>query len=102
MSRGGKVVGKVLDQKCYPSPIPKGGLETLLMVQFKIADEKRKYMERLDEITTKNYTSDFPEGIEIENHEEYIKTAREEEQAKYDSDSDHVIDDETNDIICID
>ena len=23
MSRGGKVVGRVLDQKCYPSPIPK-------------------------------------------------------------------------------
>ena len=72
------------------------------MVQFKIADEKRKYMERLKEIITKNYTSDFPEGIEIENHEEYIKTVREEEQAKYDSDSDHVIDDETDDIIYID
>ena len=69
------MVGRVLDEKCYPSPIPKGGLEILLMVQFKIADEKRKYMERLKEIITKNYTSDFPEGIEIENHEEYIKTA---------------------------
>ena len=65
------------------------------MVQFKIADEKRKYMERLKEIITKNYTSDFPEGTEIENHKEYIKTVRDEEQAKYDSDSDHVIDDET-------
>ena len=96
------MVGRVLDEKCYPSPIPKGGLEILLMVQFKIADEKRKYMERLKEIITKNYTSDFPEGIKIENHEEYIKTVREKEQAKYDSDSDHVIDDETDDIICID
>ena len=92
----------VLDEKCYPSLIPKEGLGILLMVQFKIADEKRKYMERLKEIITKNYTSDFPEGIKIENHEEYIKTVREEEQAKYDSDSDHVIDDETDDIICID
>ena len=72
------------------------------MVQFKIADKKRKYMERLKEIITKNHTSDFPEGIEIENQEEYIKIVREEEQAKYDSDSDHVIDDETDDIICID
>ena len=72
------------------------------MVRFKIVDEKRKYMERLKEVITKNYPSDFPESIEIENHEEYIKTVREEEQAKYDSDSDHVIDDETNDIICID
>ena len=70
ISRGGKVIGRVLNEKRYPSPIPKGGLEILLMVQFKIADEKRKYMERLKEIITKNYTSDFPEGIEIENHEE--------------------------------
>ena len=71
------------------------------MVQFKIAYKKRKYMEKLKEIT-KNYNSDIPEGIEIENHEEYIKTVREEEQAKYDSDSDHVIDGETDNIICID
>ena len=85
-----------------PSPIPKGGLEILLMIQFNIADEKKKYMERLKEIIAKNYTSDFPEGIEMENHKEYIKTVREEEQAKYSSDSDHVIDDETDDIVCID
>ena len=96
------MVGRVLDEKCYSSPIPKGGLEILLMVQFKIADEKRKYMECLKEIITKNSTSDFPEGIEIKNHKEYIKTLREEEQAKYDSDSDYVIDDETDDIVCID
>ena len=32
---------KVLDEKCYPSPIPKGGLEILWMVQFKIANEKQ-------------------------------------------------------------
>ena len=37
-------------------------------------------MERLKEIITKNYTSDFPEGVEIENQKEYIKTVREEEQ----------------------
>ena len=93
ISKGGKVVGRVLDSK--------GGLEILLMVQFKVADEKRKYMERLKEIITKNYTSDFPEAIETENHEEYIKTVREEEQAKYDSDSDHVTDDETDDIFVL-
>ena len=42
MSRGGKVVGRVLDEKCYLSPIRKGGLEILLMVRLKIADKKRK------------------------------------------------------------
>ena len=61
------------------------------MVQCKIADEKKKYVKRLKEIITKNHTSDFPEGLEIENHEEYIKTVRDQEQAKYDSGSDHVI-----------
>ena len=61
------------------------------MVQCKIADEKKKYVERLKEIITKNHTSDFPEGLEIENHEEYMKTVRDQEQAKYDSGSDHVI-----------
>ena len=59
-------------------------------------------MEHLKEIITKNYASDFPEGIEIVNHKEYIKTIREEEQVEYGSDSDHVIDDETDDINCID
>ena len=56
----------------------------------------------MKEIITKHYTSDFPEGIEIENDKEHIKTVREEEQAKYDSDSDHVIDGKTDNIICID
>ena len=92
------MVGKVLEEKCYPSPIPKGGLEILLIAQFKIADEKRKYLERLKEIIANNYTADFPEGIQ----EEYMKAVGEDEQAEDDSDSDHVIDDETDDVICID
>ena len=33
-------------------------------------------MERLKEIISNNYTSDFPEGVEIENQEEYMKTVR--------------------------
>ena len=64
-SRGGKVVGRVLDEKCYPSPIPKGGLEILLMVQFKIADEKRKYMERLKEIVTKITLQTFQKALKL-------------------------------------
>ena len=58
--------------------------------------------ERLQEIIANNYTADFPEGIEIENQEEYMKVVGEDEQAEDDSDSDHVIDDETDDVICID
>ena len=102
ISRGGKVVGKVLEEKCYPSPIPKGGLKILLIAQFKIADEKRKYLERLKEMIANNYTADCPEGIEIENQEEYMKAVGQDEQAEDDSDSDHVIDDGTDDVICID
>ena len=65
ISRSGKVVGRVLDKKCYPSPIPKGGLEILLMVQFKIADEKRKYMERLKEIVTKITLQTFQKALKL-------------------------------------
>ena len=39
--------GYVLDAKYRPSPIPRGGLEIVLAAVFKIADEKRKYLERL-------------------------------------------------------
>ena len=96
------MVGEVLEEICHPSPIPKGGLEMLLIAQFKIAYEKRKYLERLKEIIANNYTADFPEGIEIENQEEYMKAVGEDEQAEDDSDNDHVIDDETDYAICID
>ena len=51
------------------SLIPKGELEILWMVQFKIAYEKQKYMESLKEIIPNNYTTDFPEGVQIENQE---------------------------------
>ena len=70
-------------------------------VQNSRQEKKIHGLEQLKEIT-KNYNSDIPEGIEIENHKECIKTVREEEQAKYDSDSDHVIDGKTDNIICID
>ena len=54
-------------------------------------------MESLKEIIPNNYTTDFPEGVQLENQEEYKKTVREDEQADNDNDSDHVIDDETDD-----
>ena len=49
MDRAGIIEGEVLDERYYPSPIPKGGLEILLKVMFKIADEKSKYLKRLIE-----------------------------------------------------
>jgi hypothetical protein len=41
-------------------------------------------------------------GVEVENQGEYMKTVRENKQADDDNDSDHVIDNETDDVICID
>ena len=65
ISRGGKVIGRVLNEKRCPSPIPKGGLEILLMVQFKIADEKRKYMELLKEIITQITLQTFQKAMKL-------------------------------------
>ena len=47
--------GYILDAKYRPSPIPRGGLEIVLTAVFKIADEKRRYLERLQGIISKNY-----------------------------------------------
>ena len=59
------MIGRVLNEKRYPSPIPKGGLEILLMVQFKIADEKRKYMELLKEIITQITLQTFQKAMKL-------------------------------------
>ena len=46
---------KVYDTKCKVSPIPKGGLEIVLEVTFKISDEKKRYLERLIASMNDNY-----------------------------------------------
>ena len=51
--------GYVLDAKYRPSPIPHGGLEIVLTAVFKIADEKRRYLERLQGIISENYNVDL-------------------------------------------
>ena len=62
-------------------------------------NEKRKYMEHLKEIISNNYTTAFPESVQFQNQGEYTKTVREDKQTDHDNDSDHVIDDETDDVI---
>ena len=56
------MVGKVYEERCRPSLIPKGGLEIVLKVSISIEDEKRRYLECLREIITANYHD--PEGQE--------------------------------------
>ena len=48
-----------------PSPIVKGGLEILLSVEFKISDQKRKYLERMREIVELNYIQIDVDSFEI-------------------------------------
>jgi hypothetical protein len=45
----------VYNPRYHPSPIPKGRLEILLLVSFRIADENRRYLYRLIELVENNY-----------------------------------------------
>ena len=54
-----------------PSPIPKGGLETLLSVTLKIDNENRRYLQRLIQLINDNYDPAVP----VENN----KSANDEE-----------------------
>ena len=97
------MVGKALEHKCYPSDSKRTTRDIDGPIQNSWR-KKRKYLECLKEIIGNNYTADFPEGIEIENQEEYMKpVGRTNKRKTSDSDdSDRVIDDETDDVICID
>ena len=73
LEKGGTVTGKVFEERCRPSPIPKGGLEILLQTKISIADGKRKYLDRLKCIISENYDPSsetemlsFREGKELE------------------------------------
>ena len=45
LERGGSIEAKVYQTKCEVSPIPKGGLEIITQVTFKIHEDKKKYLE---------------------------------------------------------
>ena len=47
LERGGKKEAKVYRTKCEESPIPKGGLEIVTQVTFKIEEEKKHFPLRL-------------------------------------------------------
>ena len=53
--RGGRVACIVHDPKYRRSPIPKGGLEIVLKVTFSIAEENKRYIERLRNLIAENY-----------------------------------------------
>ena len=68
LNRGGSIDAEVHSARYLPSPIPKGGLEILLSVTFKIADENRRYLTRLIELINNNYDVPQQGDIDFENH----------------------------------
>ena len=76
LDRGGKLAATVFDENFRPSPIPKGGLEILLQVTFKIQEDKRRYLDRLKDLIEMNY--EIPK-IEAEVYETDIEKFQEEE-----------------------
>ena len=68
MERGGILEGKVYGTKRQVSAIPKGGLEIVLEVTFKISDQKKRYLEWLIAFLNDNYEkpSVFKETLTID------------------------------------
>ena len=62
---GGSVKGRVFDRKYHSSPIPRGGLEIILMVKFLIVEENCRFLDRLNNILEENYSMLFPPGVDI-------------------------------------
>ena len=50
-----KLSATVCDGNHRPSPIPKGGLDILLQVTFKIQEDKRRYLDILKDLIKQNY-----------------------------------------------
>ena len=69
LDRGGKVEAKVHDPRYRPSPIPKGRLEIILQATFSISDEKRVYIQRLQELIVGNYDIPQERVTVVENEE---------------------------------
>ena len=56
---------KVYRRKCEESPIPKGSLEIVTQVTFKIEGEKKRFLLRLVDLTKENYDTPKSEVHEI-------------------------------------
>ena len=65
LERGGKMETKVYRTKCEESPIPKGGLEIVTQVTFKIEEEKKRFLLTLVDLIKENYETLKSEAHEI-------------------------------------
>ena len=108
LERGGKISGNAFEEKYQPSPIPKGGLEIMLEVELKIEDKKRKILERFQDIIENNYQNNKNTGDYSIYDPAVLNLQREnfgaspESQESENEEEDQLVDDEDNDVICLD
>ena len=107
LERGGKISGNVFEEKYQPSPIPKGGLEIMLEVELKIGDNGRNILEWFQNIIGSKYeiadnAGEYPifDKTVINMHRDNFGATP--ECVEDENEEDHLIDDEDDDIICID
>ena len=78
IQHGGQLSAQILSGRYRPSPVPKGGLEIILMAKFKISDKQRALLTRLNDLVSDNYSfpevdeSAEPEVIDTDDNEENI------------------------------
>ena len=113
LQRGGEISGRVFDEKYRPSPIPNGGLEIMLEVELKIEDEKRKILERLQNIIRENYendlvTDEYPihdraaASLLLQSQTAATEQLDNDGEDDEEEEEDHLINDEDDGVICID
>ena len=56
---------KIYRTKCEESPVPKGSLEVVTLVNFKIEKEKKRFLLRLIDLIKENYETPKSEAQEI-------------------------------------
>lgn len=97
LERGGDINAKVCRTKCEESPIPKGGLEIVTEVTFKIEEEKKRYLQRPIDLINKHYEtpkSDVQSGADVQ--ETTAETQRRTAEKENDKDTD---DEDENDVM---
>ena len=107
LMRGGKISRSVFEENYRPSPIPKGGLEIMLEVGLKIEDSKRKVLERYQDIIENNYENIDNAGKYPIYDSTVINLQLESfgvtpESLEDENEEDHLMDDEDDEVICID
>ena len=64
ITHGGVINGKVYSPAYFPSPIAARELEILIDYEFKIDSSKLRFMQRMQEITDKNYKEPISSCVE--------------------------------------